>query len=73
MIVILKLMLIHMYLYTYLFGCIQLSTVVTYRHLEAGYSPPGSSVHGILQARILEWAAMASSRSQEHRVQKNNK
>ena len=21
-------------------------------------SPPGSSVHGILQARILEWAAM---------------
>ena len=26
-------------------------------------SPPGSSVHGILQARILEWAAMPSSRS----------
>ena len=25
-------------------------------------SPPGSSVHGILQVRILEWAAMASSR-----------
>ena len=25
------------------------------------YSPPGSSVHGILQARILEWVAMASS------------
>ena len=25
-------------------------------------SPPGSSVHGILQARILEWAAMLSSR-----------
>ena len=25
-------------------------------------SPPGSSVHGILQARILERAAMASSR-----------
>ena len=24
--------------------------------------PPGSSVHGILQVRILEWAAMASSR-----------
>jgi len=21
------------------------------------YSPPGSSVHGILQARILEWVA----------------
>ena len=24
-------------------------------------SPPGSSVHGISQARILEWAAMLSS------------
>ena len=27
-----------------------------------GYSPPGSSVHGILQARVLEWVAMPSSR-----------
>ena len=26
------------------------------------YSTPGSSVHGILQARILEWVAMPSSR-----------
>ena len=25
-------------------------------------SPPGSSVHGILQPRILEWVAMPSSR-----------
>ena len=25
-------------------------------------SPPGSSVHGISQARILEWAAMPFSR-----------
>ena len=25
-------------------------------------SPPGSSVHGILQARIMEWVAMSSSR-----------
>ena len=25
-------------------------------------SPPASSVHGILQARILEWVAMPSSR-----------
>ena len=23
-------------------------------------SPPGSSVHGVLQARILEWVAMPS-------------
>ena len=27
-----------------------------------GCSPPGSSVHGILQARILEWAATSFSR-----------
>ena len=26
------------------------------------HSPPGSSVHGILQARILEWVALLSSR-----------
>ena len=26
------------------------------------YSPPGSSVHGILQARMLEWVAISSSR-----------
>ena len=26
------------------------------------YSPPGSSVHGILQARILKWVVISSSR-----------
>ena len=26
------------------------------------YSPPGCSIHGILQARILEWVAMSFSR-----------
>ena len=26
------------------------------------HSPPGSSVHGILQARMLEWVAMPFSR-----------
>ena len=32
--------------------------------------PPGSSVHGILQARILEWVAMPFSRgSSQHRDQ----
>jgi len=25
------------------------------------YNPPGSSVHGILQARILEWVAVPFS------------
>ena len=33
------------------------------------YSPPGFSVHGILQARILEWVAIYSSRgSSLHRI-----
>ena len=27
-----------------------------------GLGPPGSSVYGILQARILEWVAMPSSK-----------
>ena len=26
------------------------------------YSPPGSSLHGILQARIMEWVAIYFSR-----------
>ena len=26
------------------------------------WSPPGSSVHGILQAKILEWVTISSSR-----------
>ena len=26
------------------------------------YSPPGPSVHGILQARIMEWVAISFSR-----------
>ena len=30
------------------------------------YSQPGSSVHGLLQARILEWVAMPSSRDHPH-------
>ena len=28
-----------------------------------GCSPPGSSVHGISQARILEWVAISFSRA----------
>ena len=29
---------------------------------SADWSPPGSTIHGILQARILEWVARSSSR-----------
>ena len=36
------------------------SCLTLYDHMD--YSLPGSSVHGILQARILEWVAMPSSR-----------
>ena len=37
-----------------------------FSHVQLGdpldCSLPGSSVHGVLQARILEWVAMTSSR-----------
>ena len=33
-----------------------------FRFFATPCRPPGSSVHGILQARILEWVAMPSSR-----------
>ena len=42
-------------------------------------SPPGSSVHGILQARILEWVAISFSRGsfqpmvREHKLKKGNR
>ena len=29
------------------------------------FSPPGSSVHGLLQAKILEWVAISFSRGWE--------
>ena len=31
-------------------------------------SPPGSSVHGIFQARVLEWGAIAFSNSKVTRL-----
>ena len=36
-------------------------------------SPPGSSVHGILQARILEWVAILFYPKTEQKVKKKNK
>ena len=39
----------------YVFSCIQLCDPMD-------CSPPGSSVHGILQARIVEWVAISHSR-----------
>ena len=42
------------------FGC--LSVCVCVWSVSQSCSPPGSSVHGILQARIPEWVTMPSSR-----------
>jgi len=38
------------------------SHVQLFATLWTDCSPPGSSVHGILQAQILEWVAMPSSK-----------
>ena len=46
--------------------CPQMMRVYDQSHLTLcdpmDYNPPGSSVHGILQTRILEWAAILFSR-----------
>ena len=39
-----------------------LSRVQVFATLWTVCSPPGSPVHGILQARMLEWVAISSSR-----------
>ena len=36
------------------------------------YSPPGSSVHGIFQVRILEWVAISFSRSSSQPLYSRN-
>ena len=48
--------------YVYVVLCAKLlqSCLTLYDPMDC--SPPGSSVHGISQARILEWVAMSSSR-----------
>ena len=35
------------------------------------FSPPSSSIHGILQARILEWVAISFSREKKRREAKS--
>ena len=35
-------------------------------------SPPGSSIHGIFQARVLEWGAIAFSVKTRHKGSNNN-
>ena len=36
-------------------------------------SPPGSSIHGILQARVLEWGAIAFGRDQMLKIPKGSR
>ena len=54
--------------YTYVFNthCVCVCVLATQSHLtlcnSMDCSPPGSSVQGILQARILEWVAILFSK-----------
>ena len=48
------------YIYIYMCVCYHFSPVTLYDAMDC--SPLGSSIHGILQARLLEWVAMPSSR-----------
>ena len=42
--------------------CVCVCSVMSYSLRLHGLSLPGSSVHGIFQARVLEWVAMSSSK-----------
>ena len=50
---------IYVYIQLIHFVCAQSHLIL---HDTMDWSPPGSSAHGILPARILEWVAMPSSR-----------
>ena len=47
--------------------CARVRSVVSNSLRPHGCSLPGSSVHGFFQARMLEWVAMPSSGSSQHR------
>ena len=49
-------------IYVYLCMCDESPQLFLILCNSMNYYPPGSSVHGILQARILGWVAMPSSR-----------
>ena len=57
---------IYIYIYIYMCVCVCVCVLFTQSCLTLcnpmDYSPPSSSVHGILQARILEWVAIPFSR-----------
>ena len=53
---------IQTHIYMHVMCCAQLLQSCLLLCDSADYSQPGSSIHGILQARILEWVTMPSSR-----------
>ena len=58
------------YIYThthiYIDACVLSHSVMSNSLGPLDCSPPGSSGHGILQARILEWVATSASRGSSH-------
>ena len=54
----------NIYIYTHTRVCVRAKSLQSYPTLcnPMDYSLPGSSIHGILQSRILEWVVMPSSR-----------
>ena len=55
---------IHIYVYIYIYVCVHATSLQLCPTLcnPVDCSLPGSSVHGIRQARKVEWVAMPSSR-----------
>ena len=52
---------IYMYVCIHTSMCVSVTSAMSDFEQPLDYSPLGSSIHGILQARILEWVAMPSS------------
>jgi len=46
--------------------CLLSPSVVSVSCDPVDYSPPGSSVHEVSQARILEWVSISYSRGSSH-------
>ena len=52
----------HLFRFSSLINSVQLTSVLSQSFNPMDCSSPGSSVRGVLQARMLEWVAMPSSR-----------
>ena len=48
------------FFFKYVFVCVLVAQLCLTLCDAMDYSPPGSSVHGVLQARILEWVPFTS-------------